>query len=322
MQPITVLIQLKNQGDSDDHYIKCQVTLSQDISETKEPAASIDSSLKSSKELESGIDFSSFKDSNDKINTPSRDKRTYSIESWDIKNDSKTKDTPTSKELSSSKECLDIKDKGCSTVDSSARKSLEVNQFETSSKEELDESASLQTVMHTIFQDSIHLFRKTQTTRIVSVSISSSKLGEFLESNSSQISGWRICEWTYNWGVLEHSNTKSHKKIKEELGMTDQEDYQLSPIIMKSVPGDIDDELQKLKENSIKIKYKKLKQQIINKGLSHEIAASAGKDITAASNKKKMQILSIELESRVMPTISDYSQLEIKLNSLITILSK
>jgi hypothetical protein len=104
--------------------------------------------------------------------------------------------------------------------------------------------------------------------------------------------------------------------------MTDQEDYQLSPIIMKSVPGDIDDELQKLKENSIKIKYKKLKQQIINKGLSHEIAASAGKDITAASNKKKMQILSIELESRVMPTISDYSQLEIKLNSLITILSK
>jgi hypothetical protein len=70
----------------------------------------------------------------------------------------------------------------------------------------------------------------------------------------------------------------------------------------------------------MKVKYKKLKQQMINKGVSHEIASSAGKDITTASNKKKMQILSMELENKVMPTISDYVQLESKLNSLITLL--
>ena len=173
--------------------------------------SSFDSNLKSSKELENGIDFSAFKESNDKNNTPLREKRALSIESLDIKPDSKTKDTPTSKDQSNSKEWFEIKNKGCSTVDSSARKSLEVNQFETSSKEEIDESASLQTVMHTVFEDNIHLFKKTQTTKIVSVSISSSKLAEFLETNSSQISGWRICEWNYNCGVLEHFNTKSHK---------------------------------------------------------------------------------------------------------------
>ena len=89
---------------------------------------------------------------------------------------------------------------------------------------------------------------------------------------------------------------------------------------MKSNPGSVEDELQRLKESAIKTKYKKIKQQMINKGVSHDVAASAGKDITTASNKKKMQILSMELENKVMPAISDYSQLEVKLNSLITLL--
>ena len=47
----------------------------------------------------------------------------------------------------------------------------------------------------------------------------------------------------------------------------------------------------------MKVKYRKLKQQMINKGVSHDVASSIGKEITTASNKKKMQILSIELEN-------------------------
>ena len=320
MQPISVLINLTKQSDNDDRYIKCQVTLSRDIWEPKENSNSNDN-LKSSKELDIWIDFSAFKDLNDKTNTPSREKRTYSIESLDMKADTKTKDTPISKDLSSSKDWLDLKTKWGSTIDSSARKSLEVNQFELSSKEENDEGPNLQTIMHSIFEDSIHLFKQTQTTKIVSISITSSKLAEFLESNSSQIKGWRIWEQTYSCCALDHLNSKTHKKNRDEIGMSDQEDILLSPIILSSIPGSIDDELFKLKESSMKLKYRKLKQQMINKGVSHDIAASAGKDITTASNKKKMQILSVELESKVMPAISDYSQLENKLNSLITILS-
>ena len=49
---------------------------------------------------------------------------------------------------------------------------------------------------------------------------------------------------------------KSHKKVRDELGISEHEDIQLSPIILKSSPGSIEDELQKLKESSIKIKYK------------------------------------------------------------------
>ena len=72
----------------------------------------------------------------------------------------------------------------------------------------------------------------------------------------------------------------------------------------------------------MKLKYKKIKQQMSNKGVSHDVAAATGKDITTAHNKKAMQILSIELENKISPTITDYTQLENKLNSLISILSR
>ena len=38
MQPITVLIKLTNQGEKEDHYIKWQVTLSQDKLVWKKPS--------------------------------------------------------------------------------------------------------------------------------------------------------------------------------------------------------------------------------------------------------------------------------------------
>lgn len=110
--------------------------------------------------------------------------------------------------------------------------------------------------------------------------------------------------------------------MREELGLKLQEDLSLSPMILKSHPGSIEETLQKLRESGMKVKYKKLKQQMINKSVSHDVAASQGKDITSASNKKKMQILSIELENKVISTITDYDSLASKLNSLITIVAR
>ena len=121
---------------------------------------------------------------------------------------------------------------------------------------------------------------------------------------------------------MDHFSTKSHKKVRDELGLEEQEDLNLSPIILTSRPGSITNEIQKLQESAMKVKYKKIKQQMINKGVSHEIAAAAGKDITTARNKKAMQILSMELEKIISPTISSYSELENKLNSLISIISR
>jgi len=119
---------------------------------------------------------------------------------------------------------------------------------------------------------------------------------------------------------MDHLNTKYHKRARDQLGLIEQEDLNLSPIILKSKPGSIENEIEQLQESSMKIKYRKHKQQMINKGVSHDIAAATGKEITTASNKKAMQILSIELDNKVSATITDYTILENKLNSLITIL--
>jgi len=110
--------------------------------------------------------------------------------------------------------------------------------------------------------------------------------------------------------------------MRDELGLKEQEDYSLSPIILKSSPGSIEECLLKLRESAMKQKYRKLKQQMLNKGVNHEVASSVGKDITTAFNKKKMQILSIELENKITPVISDYNSLNAKLNELIKIAAR
>ena len=319
MQPIIILIRLLKEGESESKYIKCQLNLSQDICDIKDPLNANEMPLKTARAQDLPIDLSSFKDPNDKWNTPSREKRTVSGESLELKSDRKTKDILL-KELSPSRENSEAKTKETAFSDESISKTKTELQMSFENEESSEEFKNLKNVMHVIFQDSLHLFRKTQSSKFISILIKSQELATFLESNESKIRGCRIWECAYKSEVLDHINMKSHKKVRDELGISEQEDIQLSPIILKSSPGSIEDELQKLKESSMKAKYKKLKQQMINKGISHEIAASVGKDITTASNKKKMQILSMELENKVMPTISDYAQLESKLNSLIAIL--
>lgn len=127
---------------------------------------------------------------------------------------------------------------------------------------------------------------------------------------------------TYEGSHSAHFESKSHKRIRDEIGLKESEDLEISPIVLKATPGSIEEELQKLRESAMKVKYKKLKQQMLNKGVSHDVASSYGKDITSASNKKKMQILSMELENKVTPTITDYAQLETKLKALINLLTR
>lgn len=52
---------------------------------------------------------------------------------------------------------------------------------------------------------------------------------------------------------------KSHKKTREDLGIKENEDLQLSIISLQSQPGDIEKELLKEKEKALKRKVKRLK---------------------------------------------------------------
>jgi hypothetical protein len=117
-----------------------------------------------------------------------------------------------------------------------------------------------------------------------------------------------------------HIQSKSHKKVRDDLFIKDQEDYQLSILVIHSAPGDIEKELLKEKEKALKRKVKRIKQQMITLSVGHESAAACpGKDFTS-TNRKQCQILCINLEKQVIPIIKDYDQLELTLKEIIKIL--
>jgi hypothetical protein len=60
---------------------------------------------------------------------------------------------------------------------------------------------------------------------------------------------------------------------------------------------------------------------MISSSVSHDAASSCpGKGDTISVNRKRLQILCIELEKQVIPTIKDYEALESLLKDLIKIL--
>lgn len=65
--------------------------------------------------------------------------------------------------------------------------------LDSSFKEEtIWDEANIQIVMHTIFMDNRHLFKKALTNKIIKIEIGSKKLAENLENNEAQIRGCRI----------------------------------------------------------------------------------------------------------------------------------
>jgi len=313
MKPIHVLLKVPNR-DNDTGYVNCQVVLSQDVIGNKGDSTPTESSKPLAKIFENNTEMTPYKEGNSKTTTPNRTNRTLSMESNDIKTDCKTKDT------CSSKEGVENKTGVNSIIESPLRKSHET--LDQSFKEEQGDDGNFSVVMQTIFMENRHLFKKSLTNKIFEIEVVNATLVEYLKSNSCKVKGCRIWECTYEGSISNHFETKYHKKVRDELGLKEQEDLLLSPIKLVSTPGSIEDELHKLRESEMKTKYRKLKQQMLNKGVSHEVASAYGKDITSASNKKKMQILSMELENKVTPTITEYSQLESKLNSLISLLAR
>lgn len=120
-----------------------------------------------------------------------------------------------------------------------------------------------------------------------------------MESNELTLRYCRLCEYLipdYSQTSEAHVQSKAHKKIRDELQIKEYEDYQLSVLHLASIPGDIEKELQKEKEKALKRKVKRIKAQMIAQAVSHEVAATCpGKDYPSA-NKKRCQILCIELE--------------------------
>ena len=82
-----------------------------------------------------------------------------------------------------------------------------------------------------------------------------------MESHEFQLRYCRLCDLIIpdHCSNESHILVKSHKKIREELGIKENEDFQFSILTMQSIAGDIEKELLKEKEKALKRKVKRIK---------------------------------------------------------------
>ena len=66
------------------------------------------------------------------------------------------------------------------------------NQLDTSLKEEIEDYADIEVIMYILFEESRHLFKKSQADKVIKINIADLKLAEFLETSKTEIRGCRI----------------------------------------------------------------------------------------------------------------------------------
>ncbi|CDW90779.1 UNKNOWN [Stylonychia lemnae] len=188
---------------------------------------------------------------------------------------------------------------------------------------QMNEQGYKELMIKYILTDNIHLLKTEDNQKTVAVEgQDADKVIDYLEINELNIKYCRLCDLIIpdHMSIEAHTQLKSHKKTRDELGIKEVEDLQFSIISMNSQPGDIEKELLKEKEKALKRKVKRIKTQMISQAVSHESAAyNPGKEYNSP-NKKRLQILCIDLEKQVIPIINNYEALENTLKEIIKIL--
>ena len=155
--------------------------------------------------------------------------------------------------------------------------------------DQIQQDETTHELMTYIFRENMHIVKKTKQKEIKKIAISDSQLADKLEQITLEIKGCRICEQIYEGSGYEHIEGKKHRKIREELQvLKEEDDMQFSLVVLRTEPGDISEEVQKEREETIRARYKKVKQQMITKSEIHEVAANQKKDIFLSNNKKRM----------------------------------
>lgn len=104
----------------------------------------------------------------------------------------------------------------------------------------------LEFLMTQIFKEHIHIVGKNNQ-KIKKLTFydlpNSEQFVEFIDSSQFELYGCWICELTFR-SPLEHLESKDHWRTREELtNLSESDDYSYSIIKLKSIPGDISEEL-------------------------------------------------------------------------------
>lgn len=92
-------------------------------------------------------------------------------------------------------------------------------------------------------------------------------------------------------------------------------------MVFQSLPGDINEDLKNERINSIKLRFKKIKQKLSLRAVKHENFWSYKQDFPSG-NKQRLQKISFEIEKQIFPNIKDYDALENNLKETIRILDQ
>lgn len=170
-------------------------------------------------------------------------------------------------------------------------------------------------------------------------------LKELLNTNNVTIKLCRICNAVINSEIElnNHINSKDHKKLKAEYCLDKQDDNNLIIVFNSqlqnqnnsnslntstnlinnknmSISKDINDEVKNERLNSIKLKFKKLKQKVSLKALKHETFVS--KSDYQSTNKQRILKICYDIEKLINNNSKDFETIEFSLKELIKILDQ
>jgi hypothetical protein len=114
----------------------------------------------------------------------------------------------------------------------------------------------------------------------------------------------------------DHIASKYHRKVKTQYLLTSTDDVNC---ILEFKSSDALSKLKAERLNTLKKRFKKIKQRMLVKALKHETICQMGKDASSV-NKQRLQKLCLDLDKQVNPQIKDYDLVDNTLKDIIKVL--
>ena len=135
------------------------------------------------------------------------------------------------------------------------------------SASEMNDQGYKELIVRFLLTENVHQLKTEETQKTIFLEgDDANKLIDYLEQHEVALRYCRLCDLIIPEHLTNeaHVQSKSHKKTREELGIKESEDLELSVMSMVATPGDIEKELVREKEKALKRKVKRIKAQMIS----------------------------------------------------------
>ena len=141
-----------------------------------------------------------------------------------------------------------------------------------------------------------------------------------LDKSSSKVKFCKLCNTILQneFEANNHILSKDHKKIKIEYNLADKDDTEFIIVFI----SEVSEELKTQRINSIKLKFKKIKQKIALKSLKHDNWTSLKTDTMQSTNKQRILKVCFDIEKLINQNSREFEVIELNLKELLKILEQ